>query len=326
MKAPTYTIAIPVYMRILGFKNALESALLVDGVTEILVVDDNSNHDEFERICNSFNDDRIKYFKNKENAGLFANWNKCIQKATGDFVSILCSDDLIEPNAYKLFEEAYNKKNNIDVFFGSFATFSNDKKDAIYYRHFKPGPMKGKELLQDAILNGPRFPVLTITRRSTLLKYPFVSSPHSGNDWLWIYSNAMNFNLYATKETINYWRRHPDQDAVKSQSITTDCWPLMFQSAQEKLFSIDKSLSNKAFKRSKGVILTWLINDFKDREGYFKRLLGEEANSNLFLKESMKIIDKDWLLKKMLYSKKPSSIYYNVGRLARKIGYYPTSV
>ncbi|MBZ4033597.1 glycosyltransferase [Flavobacterium sp. 17A] len=326
MNIPTYTIAIPVYMRVLGFKNALESALLVEGVTEILIVDDNSNHNEFEEICNSFEDKRIKYFKNTENVGLFANWNNSIEKASSEFVSILCSDDLIEPNAFKLFEEAYAKDKDIDVFFGSFATFSNDRKDAIYYRHYKPGPMKAQELLEDAILNGPRFPVLTITRRTTLLKYPFVSNPHSGNDWLWIYSNATNFNLHATKETINYWRRHPDQDAAKRQSITTDCWPLMFQLAKEQLIPIDKALSVKAFKRSKGIILNWLINDFKDREGYFKRLLGDEAKSNLFLEESMKIINDDWLLKKMLFSKSPSSLYYNVGRLARKVGYYPTSM
>ena len=47
MNAPTYTIAIPVYMRILGFKNALESALMVEGAAEILVIDDNSNHNKF---------------------------------------------------------------------------------------------------------------------------------------------------------------------------------------------------------------------------------------------------------------------------------------
>lgn len=325
MNVPTYTIAIPVYMRVLGFKNALESALSVEGATEILVIDDNSNHNEFKEICDSFQDSKIRYLKNEQNIGLFANWNKCVENAVGEFVSILCSDDLIESNAFRLFEKAYMENNGIDVFFGTFATFTSEKNDAVFHRYFKSGTMKGTELLKDAILNGPCFPVLSIMRKTTILKYPFVAKPHSGNDWLWIYSNAMHLNLYATNETINYWRRHPDQDAVKSQSITTDCWPLMYRVAQDQLFTIDKSLSNKAYKRSKGVILSWLVNDFKSRTGYFKRLLGDEAKSNLFLIESSKIISNDWLLKNILSSKESSYLYYNLGRLIRKIGYYPTS-
>lgn len=325
MNGPTYTIAIPVYMRILGFRSALESALSVEGVSEILVNDDNSNHTKFEDICNSFKDGRIKYFRNKENIGLFANWNKCIELASGDFVSILCSDDLIAPNAYTLFNNAYKNNKDIDVFFGTFATFTNDKSDAVLCRDYKAGKMKGIALLEDAILNGPCFPVLSIMRKSAILKYPFVAKPHSGNDWLWIYSNAMALNLYATSETINYWRRHPDQDAVKSQSITTDCWPIMFRAAHDQLATINKSLSDKALKRSKGVILNWLINDFKSRTGYFKRFLGNEGKSNIFLVESKEIISNDWLLKKILAAKESSFLYYNLGRLIRKIGYYPTS-
>jgi len=325
MNLLTYTIAIPVYMRILGFKNALESALMVEGAAEILVIDDNSNHNKFEEICMSFKNAKIRYLKNKENIGLFGNWNKCIEEANGDFVSILCSDDLIESNAFILFKNAYQKNTHIDVFFGTFATFTSDKRDAIFHRHYKAGTMKGTELLKDAILNGPCFPVLSIMRRTMAMQYPFVSKPHSGNDWLWIYSNAMALNLYATNETINYWRRHPDQDAVKSQSITTDCWPLMFRLAQEQLHIVDKSLSKKAFNRAKGVILSWLINDFNSRTGYFQRLLSNEAKSNIFLEESILIISDDWLLKKILSSKKSSFLYYNLGRFIRKIGYYPNS-
>ena len=325
MNALTYTIAIPVFMRILGFRDALESALMVEGATEILVVDDNSNHSKFEEICLSYKNAKIRYIKNKENIGLFGNWNKCTEEANGDFVSILCSDDLIESNAFILFKNAYKENTDIDVFFGTFATFTSEKNDAIFHRSYKAGTMKGTKLLKDLVINGPYFPVLSIMRKTMVLKYPFVSKPHSGNDWLWIYSNATALNLYATNETINYWRIHPDQDAVKSQSITTDCWPSMFRSVQEQLRNIDKSLSNKALKRAKGVILNWLINDFYSRTGYFPRLLSVGAKSNIFLEESLVIINDDWLLKKILFSKKPSFLYYNLGRFIRKIGYYPNS-
>ncbi|MEC5166786.1 glycosyltransferase involved in cell wall biosynthesis [Flavobacterium sp. PL11] len=325
MIIPTYTIAIPVYMRILGFANALESALSVDGVSEVLVIDDHSNHKMFKEICNTFKDGRIRYIKNTENIGLFANWNKCIQEAHSEFVSILCSDDLIESNAFTLFNEAYQKNADIDVFFGSFTTFTDHKSDAVSHRKFKNGRMEGTILLRDAINNGPCFPVLSIMRKSKMLQFPIVSKTHSGNDWLWIYSNAMSLNLYAVAQTINYWRRHPDQDAVKSQSITTDCWPLMFILASKQLSSVDKSLSNKAVRRAKGVVLSWLINDYKSRTVYYHRILNAEKTTNYFITESHKLIESDWLLRNLLNASTSSSLYYNIGRLLRKSGYYPAS-
>ena len=50
MTITTYTIAIPVYERLMGFEEALESALAVVGCTEILVSDDCSSHNDFEKI------------------------------------------------------------------------------------------------------------------------------------------------------------------------------------------------------------------------------------------------------------------------------------
>jgi hypothetical protein len=135
----------------------------------------------------------------------------------------------------------------------------------------------------------------------------------------------MSLNLYAVAQTINYWRRHPDQDAVKSQSITTDCWPLMFILASKQLSSVDKSLSNKAVRRAKGVVLSWLINDYKSRTVYYHRILNAEKTTNYFITESHKLIESDWLLRNLLNASTSSSLYYNIGRLLRKSGYYPAS-
>lgn len=321
MANPSYTIAIPVYERIFGFKEALQSAIMVDGCTEILVVDDNSSHLQFEDICKSFDDSRVKYVRNGENLGLFGNWNRGIETAKSEFISILCSDDLIAPDAFTLFLTANSMKNDIDVFFGPFATFKKNKEDAVVHKIYKDGEVKGIELLADAIKNGPCFPVLSIMRRTTMLKYPFVSKPHSGNDWLWIYSNAMSFNLYSTCKVINYWRRHVNQDAVLSKSITMDCWPLMYKLMAMQLSDTNTQLSRKAMRGAKRIILCWLLDEDRREKKWQKRLLSGAQENNKFIDEVLEIIKDDWLLRSLLKDQGGNKLIYGIGKIMRKVWY-----
>lgn len=98
-RSPLCTIAIPVYHRrekSLAFA-AIESALAEDrDDIEILVIDDfttDGTWDELQRIS----DPRARVLRNERNVGLFANFNRCLDEARGEFVRILCSDDVLEP-------------------------------------------------------------------------------------------------------------------------------------------------------------------------------------------------------------------------------------
>ena len=325
MIPPEYSIVMPVYRRIYGFEAALQSARDVAGCTEIVVVDDNSDHDQFESICAATGDPRVRYVRNEQNLGLFGNWNRGIELARGKFVSVLCSDDLVCPDAYTRFLDAYGTDPTIDVFFGSFCTFSEHIDDAVVLREFPSGPMPWTDLVADAIENGPGFPVLSIIRRSKALQMPFVARPHSGNDWLWIYANASQLQLHAIDRPINYWRRHPDQDAQNSQPITTDCWPLMYQEMARQLRAIGDPRAERARRCAKGVILNWLLNDHRERDNHCVRLLDTRAASqHTFMAATLEIVAEDRLLEGLLKSRPGSRMYYNLGRLVRKSRFYPS--
>ncbi len=67
---------------------------------ELIIVDDCSP-DNLKSIIASYNDDRISYYKNKENIGrkdLVAQWNHCISYAKGDYIILASDDDLYYPN------------------------------------------------------------------------------------------------------------------------------------------------------------------------------------------------------------------------------------
>lgn len=130
------TIAIPTFNRPETFKYALESAINQTSFDdyEILIVDNNPNFDlsdETEKIIRSFNSKRIRYYRNRENIGLFGNWNRCFELAKGKWVSLLHDDDLYFPNFISVMMAIVEKKQNINFLSSRLIVWKEDKKVAI---------------------------------------------------------------------------------------------------------------------------------------------------------------------------------------------------
>ena len=103
------TIAIPTYQRPELLYSALESVVhqSYSNYYEIIVVD-NCSEDEFRKkvdnIINYFSKfKKINLYRNESNVGMFGNWNECLKKAKGRYVTILNDDDLLD---YKFVENA----------------------------------------------------------------------------------------------------------------------------------------------------------------------------------------------------------------------------
>jgi len=62
-----------------------------------LIVVDNYSTDNTEEVVRSYNDKRIRYFKNKNNGLLAVNRNFAIKKSKGDYIAVCDDDDLWMP-------------------------------------------------------------------------------------------------------------------------------------------------------------------------------------------------------------------------------------
>ena len=80
---------------------------------ELIIVDDCST-DNTDEVVNSFQDDRIRFFKNDSNYGAALTRNKALREAKGEWIAFLDSDDLWEPT--KLEEMLLFMKQNNYVF------------------------------------------------------------------------------------------------------------------------------------------------------------------------------------------------------------------
>lgn len=91
------SIMIPTYKRPSLLRKAIESALnqRTDTKYEVVVIDnDNETSDDaINQLLNIFGDERVSYYRNHQNIGMFGNWNRCINYAKGEWLIILNDDD-----------------------------------------------------------------------------------------------------------------------------------------------------------------------------------------------------------------------------------------
>ena len=96
---PLVTIGISTYNRADGYlRSALQSALAQTYPNLEIVVSDNCSTDHTEELVSSFDDPRIRYFRQPENIGANNNFNFCLQEARGTFFLLLHDDDRIDPD------------------------------------------------------------------------------------------------------------------------------------------------------------------------------------------------------------------------------------
>lgn len=101
------SVCIPTYNYGHFIGEAVESVLRQSLQDFEIIITDNASQDDTElivaRLCER--DPRIRYQRNAENLGMVANWNRCLELATGEYVKYLCADDILEPECLKRLTE-----------------------------------------------------------------------------------------------------------------------------------------------------------------------------------------------------------------------------
>lgn len=98
---------------------------------ELLIVDDCST-DNTDQVVASFNDDRIRYLKNKKNSGAALTRNKAIREARGEWIAFLDSDDLWFPKKLER-QIKFMKKNNLVFSYHEYVKIDEESKQLNIY-------------------------------------------------------------------------------------------------------------------------------------------------------------------------------------------------
>ena len=135
--SPLVSICIPIYNTEKYVAETLKSVLGQTYKNIEVIFSDNCSTDRSIEIIKSFNDPRIKIFKNETNLGLEYNCKKVLTLATGEYIKFLGADDGMEldaiEEAIKIFEN--EKYKNVSLV-GSYIKIINEKSKHLYTKKF----------------------------------------------------------------------------------------------------------------------------------------------------------------------------------------------
>jgi glycosyltransferase involved in cell wall biosynthesis len=93
-----HEVLMPFYGDVEHFKYAVRSVLAqTDPDWTLTIIDDVYPSDEPSLFVEELNDSRITYFRNSENLGVSKNFQKCVDSAKADFITIMGCDDALLP-------------------------------------------------------------------------------------------------------------------------------------------------------------------------------------------------------------------------------------
>lgn len=123
-----FSICIPTYNKSSLLKETIKSILRQSFKDYEIVVCDDCSTDNTEDVIKSFNDKRIKYYKNEINLGYGKSLQVCFQKAAGDIIFLMAHDDILLNDALLKTYNAFKLSNDIGVVTRPYYWFYEDIK------------------------------------------------------------------------------------------------------------------------------------------------------------------------------------------------------
>jgi len=235
MNTELVSILIPVYNREKFIRETVESALNQTYKNiEIVIVDNKSTDNTFE-ILKEFarSHPHVRVYQNKENIGPVRNWRRCLDYATGEYVKILWSDDLIAPTFIeKTLPYLLNYKDVGFVFTGT--EIFNDKTGQREKAYFigNTGIYDTKIFIEGSLLDSrfPSSPGNALFRKKDLDKNILLDIPNKigsdfkmhaiGPDDLIYLLTAKDYPKFAfVNEMLSSFRTHKDSITTSSSCI-----------------------------------------------------------------------------------------------------------
>lgn len=184
---------------------------------EIIIIDDNSKDKTLQLVTEQQKkDNRIKIYHNSTNLGMIGNWNKCIQMSNGEFVKLVCADDLLDKNEIEKETGVMILNPSVNLVESDTRLIDiNGKKTGSFKRYHKSGLVKGKKIARTSIIWNNFFgaPVNNLIRKSVLDKTGYFNEQFTYildfDMWMKI---ACTGDVYIIHELLNSFRIRNDSN------------------------------------------------------------------------------------------------------------------
>jgi glycosyltransferase involved in cell wall biosynthesis len=152
-----------------------------------LVICDDCSTDETPDICRSYDDSRIRYIRYSENAKQAGNFNRCLQEARGDYLTLLHADDWFLPGFIRDREQRLTDDPELGFVFGATQIADAESNITSTSGRWKEDKRFGPSELLDHLLYGCILspPSLMVRKQCADKAGPFRADLTWGHDWEW---------------------------------------------------------------------------------------------------------------------------------------------
>jgi glycosyltransferase involved in cell wall biosynthesis len=218
---------IPVYNSTEFLAKTLESVLCQDpgpDHMQIEVVDGHSTRNEPSALVRRVAGDRVAVFRHPEPLPMFANWNSCIQRARGEWVHILHSDDLVLPGFYSRLRESLASRPELGAAFVRCSVI--DENGDVLETPAPERPEAG--VLQDALERLSthqriQFPAMVVRKSAYTAVGGFSSEFVFALDWEMWSRIAARYAIWYEPAVLACYRSHPGSETSRLRRAHLEC-------------------------------------------------------------------------------------------------------
>lgn len=214
------TVAIPVFNQRAFIERSVTSAL-DQGAAEVVVVDNHSTDGTWD-VVQKFAATGVRLHRNERNLGLFGNFNRCLELASGTYLRLLAGDDALPRNC--LAAEIALMERNPDVAMLSTRGLFVDEQGTpmgTFADDFPPGLYAGREFAHAWLeyyvhyrRNALNYPSGVLLRRASLTGVRFDERLKTGGDIDFYLQLLERGNLAIDRALGAYVTRHRSQAHV----------------------------------------------------------------------------------------------------------------
>lgn len=219
---PLVSVCIPAYNNAAYIKETIDSILNQTYQNLELVICDDKSKDNTVEVIESIKDDRIKLYKNEKNLGMSGNWNNCLHKCTGEFIKLVCADDMLAKDCLEKEVKALMDNPTAVLAESDTKLLDLDGKPKGFYKRYKTsGLTDGKKIARAGFFVKNYFgaPLANTFRRTTAEKV-------GGFDTWYTYILDYDFwvtlacmgDVYIIHEPLNYFRVRNDSNTGEVMS------------------------------------------------------------------------------------------------------------
>jgi hypothetical protein len=188
---------------------------------ELIVIDDCSD-DETLALVERFQDERIRIERNPRRLGLIGNWNRCLDAATGAYVTVFHQDDVMAPDNLARKVAVLDERSSVAFVHSSLRQIGADGSVLSEWWYAPPAPEDGgvhagRDFLERLFWgdNLVCCPSVLLRREAVTRHGPFDTQLPFAADWeMWMRLCLFHDVAYIPDPLISY-RRHPDAETER---------------------------------------------------------------------------------------------------------------